>query len=184
MILNIAKKRISVHKKSKAFIALAVMILLAASIANAAPHFVNYPGSSVRVIPGLNSRLIEQIPAPYININQIEKDWEIPGSRNPVNVSVSVVSLLTHRDICGLGPSNFKIETLKEPYISAVFIKNVLLISSAAINQSPSCDYLISLSPGTINGAMYIWDPGMYVFKLDLIQNGKELANKTFTVAV
>lgn len=70
MSLNIFKKRMSVHKKSKAFIAFAIIILLATNIANAAPLSISKSFNSVRVTPGLNSNIIAKIQPRIVHFNQ------------------------------------------------------------------------------------------------------------------
>ncbi|MFB3765003.1 MAG: hypothetical protein ACE14P_07110 [Methanotrichaceae archaeon] len=157
-----------------------MMIFLIANIVNAAPLSVN-PGSSAQVKPGVKPQLL----APYINIALIKIAPASPGNSKPVNISVSVVSPATQKDICGLGASNFKIDTqMVPPYGAAVIIKDVFPISSIAVGQSPNCDYWISLVPTSYNGKQYTWITGTYTLKLYYIQNGQQLANKTFSFRV
>lgn len=168
-------------KRSKAFLAFAAMILLAASAVNAAQPSAMYPNSPVQA----NVKVNPQLLAPYINIGLIKVSPAYPGNFMPVNMSVSVISPATQQTICGLDATNFKLDTLRvPPYGPAVVIKNVFAISAIAINQSPSCDYWISMVPASYNGKQYTWVSGTYTLKLYYIKKGQQIANKTFSFRV
>lgn len=168
-------------KRSKAFLAFAAMILLSVSAVNAAQPSIMYPNSPVQA----NLKVNPQLLAPYINIGLIKVSPAHAGNSMPVNMSISLILPATQQTVCGLGASNFKLDTLMvPPYGPAIVIKNVFAISAIAINQSPSCVYWISMVPTSYNGKQYTWVSGTYTLKLYYIKNGQQIANKTFSFRV
>ena len=165
-------------KKTRAFLALIILLILAASTVNAAQQVMR-PGLSVVAKP--NPQLIP----PTINFILTKIAPASPGNSEPVNVGVKVISGVTHQDICGLDASNFNLETLTvPPGGAAVVIKNVYPTSSIAINQPMSCDYWLDLIPTSYQGSQYSWLTGTYTLKLYYAANGQQLANKTFSFRV
>jgi len=162
-------------KKAKA-LAFTLLLVLAVSMVNAALPAAKSPSQISLLKPSLNPQLF----APNININLIKIAPASPGNSKPVNVSVNVTSPATQQDICGLNAANFKIDTPgMPPYAPAAFvIKDVFAISSVAINQPVHCDYWLSIVPTSS------WVTGIYTLKLDYIQGGQQLANRTFSFRV
>ena len=159
-------------KKAKA-LAFTLLLILAVSMANAALPAAKSPSQISTLRPSLNPQLL----APHININLIKVAPASPGNNKPVTISVNVTSSATQQDICGLNATNFKIDTLGLPP-NTPFIKDVFPISSVAINQPMHCDYWLSIVPTTS------WMTGIYTLKLDYIQGGQQLANRTFSFRV
>jgi hypothetical protein len=165
-------------KKAKAFLALIVLLLLALSAVDAAQPVIR-PGQPIIAKPN------PQLVAPSINVNLIKIAPAAPGNSKPVSVSVKVISGVTHQDICGLNASSFNMDTLTVPPGGpAIVIKEVLPISSIAINQPMSCDYWLSLVPTSYQGNQYTWLTGTYTLKLYYVANGMRLANRTFSFRV
>jgi hypothetical protein len=126
-----------------------------------------------------------QLIAPSINVNLIKISPAAPGNSKPVSVSVKAISGVTHLDICGLNASNFNMATLTVPPGGpAIVIKEVLPISSVAINQPMSCDYWLSLVPTSYQGNQYTWLTGTYTLKLYYVSKGQHLADRTFSFRV
>ena len=150
---------------AKAYLAFIVVFILAVSVVCAVPQVNRI--SSPTIMPSINPQLF----APYINVNLIKVAPAAPGNSNPVSVSVNVTSRITHRDICGLNASNFKIEG--QAHISSIYP-----ISAVAVNQPMTCDYWLSIVPTSP------WVTGTHAFKLDYIQGGQTLSNVTLIFRV
>ncbi|MCX6676661.1 MAG: hypothetical protein NTU95_01785 [Methanothrix sp.] len=154
------------------------MLIVAVSMVNAALPAIR-PSQTVAVKP------YPQLIAPSINVNLIKIAPASPGNSEPVNVGVKVISGVTHQDICGLDASNFDMDTLAVPPGGpAIVIKNVYPISSVAINQPVSCDYWLYIVPTSYQGNQYTWLTGTYTLKLYYVENGQQLANRTFSFRV
>jgi hypothetical protein len=165
-------------KKAKAFLAFIMLFILALGTVDAAPSVIR-PGQPIVDKPN------PQIIAPSINVNLIKIAPAVPGNSKPVSVSVKVISGVTHQDICGLNASSFSMETLTVPPGGpAIVIKEVLPVSSVAINQPMSCDYWLSLVPTSYQGNQYTWSTGTYTLKLHYVSKGQQLADKTFSFRV
>jgi len=165
-------------KKAKAFLACIILLILALGAVNAAPPVIR-PGQPIVEKP--NPQLI----APSINVNLIKIAPAASGNSKPVSISVKVISGVTHQDICGLNASNFNMATLTVPPGSpAIVIKEVLPVSSVAINQPMSCDYWLSLVPTSYQGNQYNWITGTYTLKLYYVLKGQQLADRTFSFRV
>jgi hypothetical protein len=165
-------------KKTKAFLAFIVLLIVAVSMVNAALPVIR-PNQQVVAKPNT------QIAAPTININSIKIAPASSGNSEPVSVGVKVISGLTQLDICGLNAGNFNMDTLTVPPGGpAIVIKNVYPISSVAINQPVSCDYWLHLVPTSYQGNQYTWVTGTYTLKLYYITNGQQMANRTFSFRV
>jgi hypothetical protein len=161
-------------KKTRAFLALIILLILAMSTVNAAQSVMR---PSLSVVAKPNPQLIP----PTINFISTKIAPASPGNSEPVNVGVKVISGVTQQDICGLDASNFNLETLTvPPGGAAVVIKNVYPTSSIAINQPMSCDYWLDLVPTSYQSSQYTWLTGIYTLKLYYVTNGKQLANQTF----
>ena len=150
---------------AKVYLAFIVVLILAVSIAYAVPQIGKISSPMIR--PSVNPQLF----APYINVNLIKVAPAAPGNSKPVSVSVNVTSRVTHRDICGLNASNFKME-------GPAHISNIYPISAVALNQSMTCDYWLSIVPTSP------WVIGTHAFKLDYIQGGEQLSNVTLIFRV
>jgi hypothetical protein len=165
-------------KKTNAFLAVIVLLIVAISMVNAAQPVVR-PGRSIESMQN------PQLDAPTINIILIKIAPASAGNSEPVNVGVKVISGATHQDICGLDASNFYLDTLTVPPGGpAIVIKDVLPTSSVAINQPVSCDYWLYLVPTSYQGNQYTWLTGTYTLKLYYVANGQQLANRTFSFRV
>jgi hypothetical protein len=154
--------------KNAKSLAIAILLILAVSMANAALPVAKSPSQ----ISTLNPQLL----APHLNINLIKIAPAAAGNNKPVNVSVNVTPSATQQDICGLNATNFKIDTLGMP--NAPFIKNVYPISSYAINQPMHCDYWLSIVPALQ------WTTGIYMLKLDYVQGGQQIVSRTFSFRI
>lgn len=164
--------------KTRTFLALIILLILAMSTVNAAQQVMR-PGLSVVAKPN------QQLIPPTISFISTKIAPASPGNSGPVNVGVKVISGVTHQDICGLNASNFNLETLTvPPGGAAVVIKNVYPTSSIAVNQPMSCDYWLDLVPTSYQGNQYTWLTGIYTLKLYYAANGKQLANQTFRFRV
>jgi hypothetical protein len=165
-------------KKAKALLAFIVLLIVAVSMANAAQQ-VSRPGKSIELMQN------PKLDSPAINIILIKIAPALPGNSEPVNVGIKVVSGVTKQDICGLDATNFNLETLTVPPGGpAIVIKNIYPTSSIAINQPVSCDYWLDMVPTSYQGKQYSWLTGTYTLKLYYVENGKQLANRTFSFRV
>jgi hypothetical protein len=158
-------------------LAFILLLISAASMANAALPAAKSPSQISILKPSLNPQLL----APYINIYLIKIAPASSGNSKPVNISINITSPVTQQDICGLNAANFMIDTLgilpNAP--SAYAIKGFFPISSVAINQPIHCDYMLSIVPTSSS-----WVTGIYTLKLNYIQGGQQLANRTFSFRV
>jgi len=141
-----------------------VMLILAASMVNAAPQAAKISSS---IAKPLNPQLI----APGIHVNLVKIDQAAPGNSEPISVSVNVTSQITQKNICGLGASSFKID-------GPAHIANIYPISAVAINQPMTCDYWLSIVPNSP------WVTGTHLLKIDYLQGGQKLADATLVFRI
>lgn len=163
-------------KIEKGFLAVILLLIMAANITDAAPI-------KIPIQPGLYKPVSPQLIGPSISINAIYPAGAAAGNSQRVGVNVSVTQLGI--PICGLNYTNFKLEMLVNYiYGPGVVIQSVGAIVAPIGMPAPPCSYIINLVPGTYQGKQYTWLAGTYTVKLDYIKAGKELTNKTFSFTI
>lgn len=136
--------------------------------------------------------------APSVNVDAIDLGQAFSGNSKPVNLTVSVIQSLggiqTSEAVCGLERNNFKIDTLEVP----VGGKDARIMSvgpTYAIYTNPPgpCSYWISLiptadylNPGSPSSPakQNNWASGVYSIRLRYLNQGNEIAGKTFTITI
>jgi len=139
--------------------------------------------------------------APSINVEAIDIGQAASGNSNPVNLTVNVTQLSSGSDqtaeaICGLERFNFEIYTLEVPPDGkAVRIMMVGPTHDNFMYAPAPCRYLISIIPITdyLNqgstdkpspGKQNTWENGVYTLRLIYINEGYEIASKTFSFTI
>ena len=149
-------------KHTRVIIAIFIIAILAISIAYSAP------GTPVRTL---------------IKIGSIDYGSAAPGNSEPVTVTVNVLSTSYPQGICGLDKSNFKIEVPTHGFgYTAIAIKNVLGVSSAAVGSPTSCSYGVEIAPGIYQGKQYKWANSPGAFNLYYFKGENQIAVATFNL--
>ncbi len=139
-------------------------------------------------------------PAPAINVEAIDTGQAASGNSNPVNLTVNVTQLSSGSSqaeaICGLERFNFEIYTLEVPPDGKAV--RIMMVSPTHDNfmYAPApCSYLISIIPITdylgqgspdkpSPGKQNTWKNGIYTLRLIYINDGYEIASKTFSFTI
>lgn len=133
-----------------------------------------------------------------INVDAIDTVQAAPGNSGPVNLTVSVIQSLggiqTSEAICGLERNNFEIDTTEmPPGGKAARIMSVSPKQAGYTNPPAPCSYRISIIPTTdyLNpgspsspAKQNTWASGIYSIRLRYLNQGNEIASKTFSITI
>lgn len=137
---------------------------------------------------------------PSINVESIDIGQAASGNSNPVNLTVNVTEFSSDSNqaeaICGLDRFDFEIDTLGVPPDGkAVRIMSVSPTHANFMYAPAPCSYWISIIPvtdylnqGSPNkpspGKQNTWVNGVYTIRLRYMNEGYELASKTFSFTI
>jgi hypothetical protein len=137
---------------------------------------------------------------PSIDVEEINIEQAASGNSKPVNITANVTqfssSSKTIESICGLGMSNFEIDSIEMP--SGGKAARIMSVSPRHANfmyATAPCSYLISIIPITdyLNqGSPYkpspakqnTWVNGVYTLRLRYMNGGSEIASTTFSFTI
>jgi hypothetical protein len=177
------------------------IIVLAACLASAAISSPNLDTSQKSAQAKEGS--FASSSAPSIKVVAIDTGAAASGNSRPVNLSMSVTqfssdSNQTAEAICGLDRSNFEIDTLEMPPGGKA--ARIMSVSSTpanfvyasdpvpcsyGISIIPIADYLNPGSPANPSPAKQnAWVSGAYTLRLRYMNEGSEMASKTFSFAI
>jgi hypothetical protein len=138
--------------------------------------------------------------APSINVEAIDTGQATPGNSNLINLTVNVTQFSSDSNqaeaICGLDRFDFEIDTLEVPLDGkAVRIMMVSPMHDNFMYAPAPCSYLISITPVTdyLNqgspanpspGKQNTWENGVYTLSLRYMNEGYEIASKTFSFTI
>lgn len=138
--------------------------------------------------------------APSINVEAIDTEQAASGNSNLVNLTVNVTEFFSESNqveaICGLDRFNFEIDTLEMPPDGkAVRIMSASPTHDNFMYATDACSYLISIIPitdylnqGSPNkpspAKQNTWENGVYTLRLRYMNEGYEIASKTFSFTI
>jgi len=149
--------------RAMAFLALIVLVMLAADIVGSIP--------------------VTSVNLYSINVNQIDLMGAAPGNSYKAVINVNVTKL--EGFVCGLDINDFKLDTLKAPYHGQKIAIYSVRASAAARGQPHApCIYSMNIAPADNQGGQFTWGNGTYTLQLDYIKDGEQLANTKFNFTV
>jgi hypothetical protein len=184
------------------FSACLAIIILAACLASAALSSPNLDINQKSALAKAGSFASSSVSSfvPSINMEAINTGQAASGNSKPVNLTVSATlfsdSNQTAEAICGLDRSNFEIDTLEVPPDGkAARIMSVTPTLTNFMYSPAPCSYWISIIPITdyLNqgspanpspGKQNTWVNGVYTLRLRYMNEGSEIAGKTFSFTI
>ena len=174
------------------------IIVLATCLASGALSSPNSDISQKSALAKAGSGSFASSSTPSINVDAIDIEQAAPGNSNPVNLTVSVIQSLggiqTSEAICGLERNNYEIDTLEVPVGGkAARIMGVGPTQASYTNPPAPCGYWISIIPTTdyLNpgspsspAKQNTWVSGTYSLRLRYLNQGNEIASKTFSITI